>query len=135
MPSNTNQVTEKSGQGSLAKERGHTAESVNRMPVDIYEDGDGITLQADMPGVSKERLNVHIDNDSLLIEGSVQFDLPEQANPLYADIRSTTYRRSFALSRELETEKIQATLKDGVLTVRIPKPAEVRPRKIQVNAS
>jgi HSP20 family molecular chaperone IbpA len=53
---------------------------------------------------------------------------------LYADVRSTRYRRSFVLSDELETEKTEATLKDGVLTVRIPKRAEVRPRRIEVQA-
>ena len=114
--------------------RGGISESPIRPPVDIFEDDDGITLQADMPGVSKDRLTVRVDGNSLLLEGSVQFDLPEQAEALYADVRSSLYRRSFALSRELETEKIEANLKDGVLTVRIPKRAELRPRKIEVQA-
>lgn len=48
------------------------------------------------------------------------------------DVRSTHYRRSFVLSRELERQKIEANLKDGVLTIRIPKRAELRPRKIEV---
>jgi len=54
---------------------------------------------------------------------------------MYADVRSTVYRRSFVLSRELETSNIQATLKDGVLTVRIPKRAELRPRRIEVRTA
>lgn len=103
-----------------------------RPPVDIYENGEGITVQADLPGVSKERLDVRVENQSLVIEGQVQFDLPEQAEALYADVRSSTYRRSFALSGELETEKIEANLKDGVLTVRIPKRAELRARRIEI---
>jgi HSP20 family molecular chaperone IbpA len=53
---------------------------------------------------------------------------------LYADVRVTHYRRSFTLSGELEPDKIEASLKDGVLTVRIPKRAELRPRKIEVQA-
>jgi HSP20 family molecular chaperone IbpA len=53
---------------------------------------------------------------------------------LYADVRSTRYRRRFTLSGELETGQIDASLKDGVLSVRIPKRAEVRPRKIEVRA-
>jgi HSP20 family molecular chaperone IbpA len=53
---------------------------------------------------------------------------------LYADVRVTHYRRSFTLSGELEPDKIEASLKDGVLTVRIPKRAELRPRKIEVRA-
>jgi HSP20 family protein len=69
-----------------------------------------------------------VDGDSLMIEAELQFDLPGQVEVLYADVRSTHYRRNFVLSRELETQKF----KDGVLTVRIPKRAELRPRKIEV---
>ncbi len=58
--------------------------------------------------------------------------MPEGMTALYADVRSTIYRRSFVLSDELESDKTEASLKDGVLTVRIPKRAELRPRRIQV---
>ena len=103
-----------------------------RPPVDIYEDADGITLLADMPGVSREHLNLQVDSDTLTVEGEASIDMPEGMEALYADVRSTRYRRSFALSSELETAGIDASLKDGVLRVRIPKHAEVRPRKIEV---
>ena len=71
-------------------------------PVDICEDADGITLVADMPGVSRERLTIQVDKDTLSIEGEARIDMPEGMKPLYADIRSTRYRRSFALSGELD---------------------------------
>jgi HSP20 family protein len=103
-------------------------------PVDICEDAEGITLIADMPDVSKDRLNIEVDKNTLLIEGDAHFDMPERIQALYADIRSTRYRRSFSLSPELEPNNIDATLKDGVLTLRIPKRAELRPRKIEVRA-
>ena len=121
-----------SGQGT---QRIQAAEAPIRPPVDIWEDKDGITLCADMPGVSKDRLNLRIDGNNLIVEGQVRFELPEGAEALYADVRSSLYRRSFSLSGELETGKIEASLKDGVLTVRIPKRAELRPRKIEVRAS
>ena len=117
-----------------AAARGQSAETPIRPPVDIWENEQGITLCADMPGVSKERLNLRVDGNTLVIEGKVQFDLAEKAEALYADVRSSLYRRSFSLSSELETDKIEASLKDGVLTVRIPKRAELRPRKIEVQA-
>ncbi len=101
-------------------------------PVDICEDADGITLLADMPGVSRERLNIQVDKDTLLIEGEAKIDMPEGMQPLYADVRSTRYRRSFVLSGELETHSISASLKDGVLSLRINKRPESRPRKIEV---
>ena len=105
-------------------------------PVDIFEDDHGITVQAEMPGVSKDRLNVQADRNSLLIEGDAVIDMPPQMEALYADVQATKYRRSFVLSGELvETERIEATLKDGVLTVRIPKRAEFRPRKVEVRTA
>ena len=101
-------------------------------PVDIFEDSTGITLQADMPGVSCERLDVQIDGESLSIEGKVEIQVPEQMNALHADIRSTRYQRSFSLSSELDADKVEASLKDGVLTLRIPRREEHQPRKIEV---
>jgi len=118
-----------------APQRQQAAEAPIRPPVDIWENKEGITLRADMPGVSKDRLNLRIDGNNLIVEGQVQFELPENAEALYADVRSSLYRRSFSLSGELETGKIEASLKDGVLTVRIPKRAELRPRKIEVQGS
>ena len=110
-------------------------ETVLRPPVDIYEDDEGITLHADMPGVTREDLEIRVDNDTLLIAGDSPIELPEGMQPLYADVRSTRYRREFGLSGELDTEAIDASLKDGVLTLRIPKRAEVRPRKIEVRTA
>jgi HSP20 family protein len=104
-------------------------------PVDIFEDSAGITLQADMPGVSCERLDVQIDGESLSIEGKVEIPVPEQMNALHADVRSTRYQRSFALSSELDGDNVEASLKDGVLTLRIPKREEHKPRKIEVQTS
>ena len=103
-----------------------------RPPVDICEDSEGITIRADMPGVSRDRLAIKADRDALVIEGEVQIDMPAGMEALFADVRSTRYRRSFALSRELDVDAIDATLHNGVLRLRIPKRAEVRPRKIEV---
>jgi HSP20 family protein len=109
--------------------------SVMRPTGDIFEHDDGITVLLDMPGVSKERLEIHADRESLVVEGSVEFDMPRDTEALYADVRSTRYRRTFSLSGEqLDTGAVAATLKDGVLRIDIPKWAEVRPRRIEVRA-
>jgi HSP20 family protein len=108
--------------------------SVMLPPADVFEDAEGITLQLDMPGVGKDRLNLQANKNTLLIEGNARIEMPQGMEALYADVRSTLYRRSFVLSDELETDKTEASLKDGVLTVRIPKRAEVRPRRIEVRA-
>jgi HSP20 family protein len=124
------------GNGEVATQprRTPSAESVLRPPVDIYETGDGIVLQADVPGVSRERLNLRVEGNNLLVEGTIGIAPQEGMTALYADVRSTVYRRSFALSSELETDKIEANLKDGLLTVRIPKRAELRARRIEVKS-
>ena len=108
----------------------HATGTVLRPAVDIFEDAEGVTLYADIPGVSKDRLNVHVDGKTLLLEGTVQWTNGAQADS--AGNASTRYRRSFTLSRELESERIEAKVKDGVLTLRIPKRAENRPRKIEI---
>jgi HSP20 family protein len=134
---NANQVTQKSndgGAGMQSPRRQNATESVLRPPVDIHETAEDITLQADMPGVSKERLDIRVEGTNLLIQGEIGIAPQEQMAPLYADVRATTYRRSFVLSNELEADKIQAHLKDGLLTLRIPKRAEVRPRRIEVQS-
>jgi HSP20 family molecular chaperone IbpA len=115
--------------------RAREQELVLAPAVDIFENAEGITVQAEMPGVSKDRLNVQADRNNLLIEGDVVIDMPAAIEALYADVQGTKYRRSFVLSGELETERIEANLKDGVLTVRIPKRAEYRPRKIDVQTA
>jgi HSP20 family molecular chaperone IbpA len=108
-------------------------DAVLRPAVDIHETAEGITLLADMPGVSRERLNIEVDRDALTIAGDARIEMPEGMEPLYADVRATRYRRSFALSGELDTDAIRASLRDGVLSVHIPRRAEVRPRKIEVH--
>jgi len=100
--------------------------------VDIYENAQGITVQADMPGVSRDGLSIQADRNSLVIEGNAVIDVPAAMEAIHADVQVTRYRRSFALSGELDAERIEATLKDGVLTLRIPKRAEFRPRKVEV---
>jgi HSP20 family protein len=103
--------------------------------VDVFEDPTGITLLADMPGVPKDRLDVKVEADTLLIEGEVAAPTPEGLEAVYAEVRVPRYRRTFTLSRELDTSKVEANLKDGVLTLRIPKQAHAQPRRIEVRAA
>ncbi len=99
---------------------------------DVLEDSQGITLLADLPGVSRERLELKVDGDNLTIEGVVSTAMPQQMEATYVEVRVPRYRRAFTLSRELDSEKIEANLADGVLTLRIPKKAHAQPRKIAV---
>ena len=123
-------------ESSTAMEKTERERELPMIPaVDIFEDAHQLAVQAEMPGVSKDTLNVQVDRNSLLIEGDVALDLPAGMSALYADLQTTKYRRTFALSGELETERIAASLKDGLLTVRIPKRVEFRTRKIKVDVA
>jgi HSP20 family protein len=119
-------------ESTAVEKKARERETVLIPAVDIFEDAHQITVQAEMPGVRKEKLSVQADRNELLIEGGVEIDIPQGMTALYADLQTTRYRRSFVLSRELETERIEAILKDGLLTVRIPKRVEFRTRKIKV---
>jgi HSP20 family protein len=100
--------------------------------VDIFEDAAGITLLADMAGVSRERLEVRLDGDTLAIEGSVELPTQESMSALWAEVNVPRLRRMFTLSRELDSARIEANMKDGVLSLRIPKLAEAQARRITV---
>jgi HSP20 family molecular chaperone IbpA len=104
-----------------------------RPPADIFEHDNGITMLLDLPGVSRDRLDIQADRHSLVVEGDLSIDVPEGTESLHADIRATRYRRSFSLSGEqLDTDAVEASLKDGVLRIDIPKRAELKPRRIEV---
>jgi HSP20 family molecular chaperone IbpA len=113
----------------------HSNERPVAPAVDIFEDSAGITLLADMPGVSRDRLDVRLDGDSLVIEGRVELNAPAEMRALWAEVDVPRFRRSFTLSRELDAARIEANLKDGVLTLRVPKHPHAQPRRIQVRAA
>ena len=101
-------------------------------PVDVFENESGITLLADLPGVAREGLGVRVDGDSLVIEATAAANGPEDMELVYGEAQIPSYRRQFTLSRELDAQRIDASLKDGVLRLTIPKLEEARPRRIEV---
>ena len=104
-------------------------------PVDVIEDSTGITLRADLPGVPRENLNLQVEADTLTIEGEVSFLMPEGMEATYAEVSVPRFRRAFTLSKELDASKVSAELKQGVLTLRIPKAAHAQPRRIDIKVS
>lgn len=102
--------------------------------VDVFEDQSGITLLADLPGVPRDKLELKVEGDTLHVEAAMQPTTPEGLEALYAEVRVPRFRRSFTLSRELDSQRIDATLKDGVLTLRIPKQELAQPKRITVQA-
>lgn len=103
-------------------------------PVDVTEDAGGITLRADLPGVPKDRLKLEVDAETLIIEGEVALAIPQGMEATHAEVGLPRYRRVFTLSKELDTNKLEAELKHGVLTLRIQKAEHAKPRRIEIRA-
>lgn len=101
-------------------------------PVDVIEDAAGITLYADLPGVPKEKLSLHVEADTLTIEGEVALPTPEGMEATHVEVTLPRYRRVFTLSKELDAGKVGAEFANGVLKLRIPKAEHAQPRRIQV---
>jgi HSP20 family molecular chaperone IbpA len=102
--------------------------------VDIYEDSTGMTLLADMPGVSKEGLDIKLEANHLFIQGQASIPSTQGLKLIHAEMPEPAYRRAFALGREFDRANINANLKNGVLTLRIPRLQEAQPRRIEVQA-
>ncbi|MEO8280692.1 MAG: Hsp20/alpha crystallin family protein [Ideonella sp.] len=103
--------------------------------VDVIEDPSGITLYADLPGVPKDKLDVRVDGETLVIEAELGLALPADLEPSHAEVRRKGYRRAFTLSRELDADKVTAEFSNGVLRLNIPKAAHAQPRRISVQSA
>jgi HSP20 family protein len=104
-------------------------------PVDVIEDSTGITLRADLPGVPKDKLRLQVEAGTLTIEGEVTIPMPESMEATYAEVGVPRFRRVFTLSKELDTGKVSAEFKHGVLSLRIPKAEHAQPRRIDIKVS
>jgi HSP20 family protein len=102
------------------------------LPVDIFEDSQGITLWADLPGVTKDRLDVKVHDGNLYIEAEAVVPTPAGLRLQHAEIRQPHFARAFSLGADFDASKIDANLKDGVLKLTIPRRDEARPRRIEV---
>jgi len=121
----------------IEKNHGSTnAQSLDLMPAaDIHETKDGAVLYLDLPGVNKDSLDISVDSDVLTVKGGLNLNTPKDLNPNYMDVHAGTYSRKFTLSSELDSSKIEANLKDGVLKLVIPRSEKHKPRKIEVKAA
>ncbi|HZP10878.1 MAG TPA: Hsp20/alpha crystallin family protein [Nevskiaceae bacterium] len=133
------ETTVKTSKGIVPQEvsqlpsQNETMREIHLQPaVDIVEDAKGITLYADLPGVNRDGLNLRVEGESLVIEGTSKLELPKGAKPVYAEQRALSFRRRFTLSTDLDAEKIEAKLANGVLMLRIPKTQAAQPRQIEV---
>lgn len=101
--------------------------------VDIYENEDEILLHADMPGVVKDDISVHIDNGKLTLTATRKIDAAGSAQ--WEEFGNVAYRRNFSVPQTIDTEKVNAVLKDGVLRLHLPKSEAAKPRQIEIKAA
>jgi len=99
--------------------------------VDIYETDDAITLLADLPGVDKDALDINVEDRQLTVTGLVR-EPEAQLQPVYSEYGIGGYTRSFKLGDTVDQSQISAALKDGVLTLVLPKADRLKPRKIEI---
>jgi HSP20 family molecular chaperone IbpA len=98
--------------------------------VDIFEHPVGLTLVADMPGASKEKLQIDIDEGILTLEAAT--DIEQHGDRLFREFAPVGYYRQFRLPNHLDLNKVDAQLKDGVLTLKLPKAEAAMPKRIEV---
>jgi HSP20 family protein len=100
---------------------------------DIYETDQVLTVVMEMPGVDKANLDVNVENDVLSVAGRIDFSKYEKLQPIYTEYNIGHYRRSFSLEpNRVDQEKIRAEMKDGVLTLTLPKAERAKPRRIMI---
>jgi len=97
----------------------------------LLEDGEGYTLQVEMPGVNKEGLEISVENNELTILGHRSLPAVE-GTLIHRESRPNNFRRSFELDPSIDTGKISAKIDQGVVTLTLPKAEQVKPRKIAV---
>ena len=112
----------------------HETPPVFSPAVDIYETDRGLVLQADLPGVSPDDLDVQVESNVLTIRARTTQQPPAQSALRHQEYVIGDYERSFIVGDEIDRSRIEADLKDGVLSLALPKSESVMPRKISVKS-
>lgn len=124
-------------EGFLNGEAGRGEELSNRAwrpAVDIRETGDSYVVSAELPGLSKEDVQITIENNVLKLTGERRFEKEVKEEEFHRVERAYgTFSRAFALPTRVDPERVEASFKDGILTITVPKAAEARPRKIEIS--
>ena len=100
---------------------------------DVRETADQVILTFDMPGVSRDNVDLTVEKGTLIITGNA--DPEEYGTAVYRETHIGDYRRTFSLSEHVNSDKISAKMKDGVLKVLVPKPEESKPRRIAITSA
>ncbi|MCA7931366.1 Hsp20/alpha crystallin family protein [Burkholderia cepacia] len=132
----TTQLAERSPSTVARRDTEQPKRRITLVPaVDIYEDSQVVTLWADLPGVTRDKLDVKVHDNSLSIEAEAAVPTPANLRLQHAEVREPHFARTFTLSPDFDTSRIEASLHDGVLKLTIPRRDEARPRRVEVRTS
>ena len=114
----------------------HTRQGpIYRPAADIFESGETVVVKVDMPGVAPGDVDVTLERRVLTIRGKVNPPTPEGYRQVYVEYGVGDYERVFTLSEEIDRDRIVANVKDGVLTLELPRAASTQPKKIEVKSA
>src|SRR5690242_11201178 len=100
---------------------------------DIFETPEALTVVLEMPGVDRDSIEANVENSVVTIQGRIDFSKYEGMQPVYTEYIVGHYARSFEISHQLDQTKISAQMKDGVVTIVLPKSEHTKPRRIQIS--
>lgn len=124
-------------EGSVVRPASYLPDLADKLTpsVDIYQDQDKLTVKATLPGLKSEDVSIDIQNGVLTIKGEVKLEEEvKEDNYLYQERRYGSFCRTFTLPNGLQVDKADATMEDGILTLRIPKAEEAKTRTITIKA-
>jgi HSP20 family protein len=99
---------------------------------DIFETDEGLTVVLEMPGIDRDNVDVNVESGVLTVEGRINFKKYEGLQPIHSEYNVGPYRRSFRISSRVDQDKIKAEMRDGVITLVLPKAEEAKSRRIEV---
>jgi HSP20 family protein len=102
------------------------------LPVNVWETQEGYQAALLAPGLDEASINVTVHDDTLAIEGELQFSVPENAKPIWQEFGPSKFRRSLRLGSAVDPARVEAMYKNGLLLVTMPKAEHAKPRQIQV---
>jgi HSP20 family protein len=116
----------------LTKNNYNTERPVIFPPVDIYETENEYVIKAEMPGVSRDYIDVVLNNRELDITGKINGNMPEEKNLKYSEFKLYDFNRKFKVGDDIDSSRLTAKLENGILTLNLPKSEKIKPKKIEI---
>ena len=132
----TKEITKRSKKPISRHEHVITEEGVWFVPAaDIHETEQGLFIQVDMPGCNDKNITLDLQGEELVMTGHVGYEEEKDENVLYSEYDVGHYHRHFLLSSEFDPEKVDASMKEGVLTIKVPRIENLTPKRLTVKAA